>query len=129
MIPSRRWARLGAAGAGLAFLTLSLVPSAFAHALLKKAAPAAGVVVSTSPSEIRLTFSEGVEPRFSGMTLTMQTGAAAPLGKPAVDPKDDKTLVAPVSEPLKPGAYTVHWHVVAADTHKTQGSFQFTIRP
>lgn len=129
MISSPRWARLGAAGIALALLAPSLVSTAAAHALFKKASPPPGGVVSASPSEIRITFSEGVEPRFSVLALTTQTGAAAPLGKPTVDPNDDKTLVAPVSEPLKPGAYTVHWRVVATDTHKTQGSFQFTIRP
>jgi len=129
MTSSPRWARLGAAGMALASLTTALVSSAAAHALLKRAAPPPGGAVSASPSEIRITFSEGVEPRFSAIALTTQTGAAAPLGKPTVDPNDDKTLVAPVSAPLKPGVYTVHWHVVATDTHKTQGSFQFTIRP
>jgi methionine-rich copper-binding protein CopC len=38
-------------------------------------------------------------------------------------------LVTPVSAPLKPGVYTVHWHAVSVDTHRTQGSFQFTVRP
>jgi len=129
MISSPRWARLSVAGMALVFLAPSQVSSAAAHALLKKAAPPPGGVVSASPSEIRITFSEGVEPRFSTIALTTQTGAAATLGRPSVDPNDDKTLVAPVAEPLKPGVYIVHWHVVAADTHKTQGSFQFTIRP
>jgi copper resistance protein C len=38
--------------------------SAFAHAQLEKATPAVGGTVA-SASEIRLEFSEGVEPRFS----------------------------------------------------------------
>jgi methionine-rich copper-binding protein CopC len=103
--------------------------SAFAHALLKKATPAVGGTVSASPSEIRITFSEGVEPRFSGIALTNQAGAAVPVGKSGLDPSDSSTLVTPVAQALKPGVYTVNWHAVATDTHRTQGSFQFTVQP
>jgi len=28
-----------------------------------------------------------------------------------------------------PGKYTVTWHALSQDTHKTQGSFSFTITP
>jgi copper resistance protein C len=101
---------------------------ASAHALLKQASPGVGSTVAASPSEIRINFSEGVEPSFSGLTLTSEAGAAVPLGKSHVDPGDDSTLITPVSQPLKPGVYTVKWHAVAVDTHKTQGSFQFTVK-
>nr|WP_280113455.1 copper resistance protein CopC [Methylobacterium nodulans] len=30
---------------------------------------------------------------------------------------------------LPPGIYRVTWHVVSVDTHRTQGSFTFEIRP
>jgi hypothetical protein len=53
----------------------------------------------------------------------------APTGKPSVDPADNSVLVAPVPQALKPGVYTVTWHVVSVDTHKTQGSFNFTVAP
>jgi copper resistance protein C len=43
--------------------------AAFAHAQLQKAAPAVGGTVSASPTEIRLKFSEVIEPRFSGIAL------------------------------------------------------------
>lgn len=108
---------------------LTAAAPAFAHALLKKATPAVGGAVSASPSEIRITFSEGVEPNFSGLILTSQAGGSIPVGKSSVDPSDNTTLVTPVSQPLKPGVYTVSWHAVAVDTHKTQGSFQFTVKP
>ena len=42
---------------------------AFAHAQLEKATPAVGGTVA-SPSEIRLEFSEGVEPKFSKISAT-----------------------------------------------------------
>ncbi len=100
--------------------------SAFAHAQLQKATPPVGGTVS-SPSEIRLEFSEGVEPKFSGLTLTGAGGAAA-LGAPAVEAGHQNVLIVPIAKPLAPGAYTVHWHAVSVDTHHTQGTFEFTVK-
>jgi copper resistance protein C len=113
--------------ASLAFAVVASTASA--HALLKKAVPAVGGTVSGSPKEIRITFSEGVEPRFSAITLANEAGAAAPIGKPNVDPADNSVLIAPVPQALKPGVYTVTWRVVSIDTHKTQGTFNFTVAP
>ena len=49
--------------------------SAFAHAQLEKATPPVGGTVA-SASEIRLEFSEGVELKFTKVTLTGPGGAA-----------------------------------------------------
>jgi len=102
--------------------------AAHAHAQLEKATPAVGSTVA-SPSEIRLKFSEGVEPRFSTVALSSEGGTAAPLGPPSVDPADNSVLIAKVAKMLAPGVYTVTWRAVSVDTHKTQGSFDFTVKP
>jgi methionine-rich copper-binding protein CopC len=102
--------------------------AAFAHAQLVKAAPAVGSTV-TSASEIRLTFSEGVEPRFSKIALTAAGGAAIMLGAAKIEPGDATVFVAPIAKPLPPGVYTVHWSAVSTDTHHTQGDFSFTVKP
>ena len=115
-----------AIAAALAFVFAA--PAAFAHAQLEKATPAVGGAV-TSPAEIRLKFSEGVEWRFSGIALTAEGGAAVPLGKPSVDPADSSVLIVKVGKALPPGLYTVTWHAVSVDTHHTQGDFQFTVKP
>ncbi|MGD0183758.1 MAG: copper homeostasis periplasmic binding protein CopC [Roseiarcus sp.] len=120
---SRSFLRLGAF---LAFVLAAGV--AFAHAQLDKAVPPVGGTV-TSPNEIRLKFTEGVEPRFSGIALAGEGGAAVPLGAPGVDPADNSVLIAKVAKTLPPGVYTVTWHAVSVDTHKTQGSFSFTVKP
>jgi copper resistance protein C len=102
--------------------------TALAHAHLKTATPAAGGTVTASPSEIRLQFSEAIETNFSGITLsrgnnTILTGAAAS------DPGDNTILILPIGTPLAAGVYKVNWHAVSSDTHKTQGSFTFEVRP
>jgi methionine-rich copper-binding protein CopC len=102
--------------------------NALAHARLKKADPPAGGAVSTSPNEIRLQFSEGVEPKFSGIALT-RDGEAVQTGAATIDTKDRNTLIVPVMAPLPAGPYTVNWHAVSSDTHKTEGSFTFEVRP
>jgi methionine-rich copper-binding protein CopC len=112
-----------------ALLAVALTPAAaFAHAQLEKAVPAVGATVA-SPNEIRLKFSEGVEPRFSGVTLAAEGGAAVPLGPPGVDPADNSVLIVKIAKPLAPGVYTVTWRAVSVDTHKTQGAFSFTVKP
>jgi methionine-rich copper-binding protein CopC len=35
----------------------------------------------------------------------------------------------PIAKPLSAGAYTVHWQAVSVDTHHTQGTFEFTVKP
>ena len=91
--------------------------------------PPAGGTVASSPSEIRLTFSEGVEPALSGIVLTDAAGKKVATGKPAADPKDKAELVVPLPQPLAPGTYKVAWHAVSVDTHKTEGTFSFTVKP
>ena len=102
--------------------------AAVAHAFLNQAVPPVGGTVAASPPEIRLYFSEAIEPRFSGIDLTTGDGRAIATGAAAVDPGNDKQLVLLVP-PLTPGRYRVHWHVVSVDTHRTEGEYSFTVEP
>ncbi len=111
-----------AASLAFAFATTQ----AFAHAQLESSTPPVGGIVA-SPGEIRLVFSEGVEPKFTGLTLTGPGGAAA-LGAPSVEAGHPEVLIVPVKGALAPGAYTVKWRAVSVDTHHTQGTFEFTVK-
>jgi methionine-rich copper-binding protein CopC len=106
-------------------LALSGAP-AFAHALLTSASPPVGGTVS-APSQITIHFSEGIEPKFSGVALTGPKGAV-PVGRAAVAPGDNATMVVKIGRKLTPGDYTVKWHAVSVDTHHTQGHFDFTVK-
>ncbi len=107
-------------------IAVSGAGSAFAHAQLESASPPVGGTVAP-PSEIRITFSEGVEPKFSGIALSGAKGAV-PVGKAGVAPGDNKTLMVHIGQKLVPGTYTVKWHAVSVDTHHTQGDFDFTVK-
>jgi copper resistance protein C len=114
-----------ATAASLAFLCTA--SAAFAHAQLQKAAPPVGGTVA-SASEIRLTFSEGVEPKFSKVSVT-GPGGAVPLGPAKTESANQAVLIVPIAKPLSAGAYKVHWQAVSVDTHHTQGTFEFTVKP
>jgi methionine-rich copper-binding protein CopC len=101
---------------------------ALGHAFLNQAVPPVDGTVTTSLKEIRLTFSEGVEPRFSGIELATSDGRAIATGPAIRDLGDDKQLVLPVP-PLAPGRYKVSWHVVSVDTHRTEGAYSFAVAP
>ena len=99
---------------------------AYAHAQLQAADPGAGATVA-SPKEIRITFSETVVPRFSGIELKDQSGRLIATGKSESDAADKKILVVPVNEQLAPGEYKVEWHAVSEDTHRIKGSYSFSV--
>ena len=101
-------------------------PAAFAHAMLESASPPVGGTVA-APSEIRITFSEGIEPKFSGVALS-GPGGAVPVGHASTAPGDAKVLVVKIGKTLAAGTYTVKWHAVSVDTHHTQGDFDFTVK-
>jgi methionine-rich copper-binding protein CopC len=101
---------------------------AFAHAMLVDAMPAVGGEAHAPVAEIRLRFTEGIEPVFSGIDLAAADGTPVPVTV-ALDPADDKTLIATPAHPLAPNDYRLQWHVVSVDTHRTQGSFGFTVKP
>ena len=101
--------------------------AAFAHAFLDRASPAVGSELSGSPPALSLTYTEPVEPLFSTVRVTDSIGARVDVGKPA--PKEDGRVLQVELKPLKPGVYSVEWHVTSVDTHKTEGHFTFTVKP
>lgn len=117
--------RIHALGAGLvAALTLN-APAALAHAHLTASTPAAEAVVA-APKTLSLTFSEALEPKFSGLTLAAPGGGGVPLSVSASE--DRRTLVATPAKPLAPGVYKAVWHAVAKDGHPMEGGYSFTVR-
>jgi copper resistance protein C len=103
--------------------------AALAHPKLVKSDPAANAVVSAGPKELRLSFNEELVPKFSSADVKDQKGQKVEVGTAAADPSDKKQLVVPLTKPLAAGTYKVDWHAVAADTHRVQGSYSFTVKP
>ncbi len=90
--------------------------------------PGAGETVPVAPTEIRLVFSEPVEPRYTSLDLLDPVGKAILVGAGAPDPADPRVLVAPIPDgtSLADGVYTVNWRALsAADGHATDGFVTF----
>jgi len=105
---------------------------AFAHAHLLSEVPAAedATAAATAPvgpvTEFRLSFSEGLNLAFSKAKVTDAAGKAVE-GSAALDPKDGKVLVVTFKSALPAGEYTVDWTAVAADGHKTAGTYKVKV--
>ena len=112
-----------------ALLMASLAPNggALAHAMLSQAVPAVGSTVPTSPGKIVLSFTESLEPAFSGIEVRDAAGQRVDSGKATLGASKNQLQV-PLKR-LTPGTYTVIWHVLSVDTHKTEGNFTFKIGP
>ncbi|HEY1544296.1 MAG TPA: copper resistance protein CopC [Xanthobacteraceae bacterium] len=101
-------------------------PSAVAHAFLDHASPRVGSTVTAAPNEVRLWFTQSLEPQFSGAILRSSTGAE--LGHGTVIGGDAKQIVIHVHA-LPPGKYHVTWKALSVDTHRTEGNFSFEVKP
>jgi methionine-rich copper-binding protein CopC len=108
-----------------AVATLALAGAAEAHAHLVASTPAANAS-GAAPSQIDLKFSEAPLAKFSGIEVSDATGGAVAVK--SLKAADAKEMTFAPTAPLKPGVYSVKWHAVTADTHRTQGAFTFTVR-
>ena len=121
----KTFTRFGARVALGAALAGALSVSAFAHAKLVSADPAAGGVAK-APSMLHLAFSEEIAGKLSGAKVTDAAGkpvAAAPATA------EGKTLTVALKAPLTAGTYKVDWRAVASDDgHKTSGTYSFTVK-
>lgn len=106
----------------LAVLLLTPLSAAVAHAMLDHADPRVGSTVTTPPKELALWFTEKLEPAFSTAEVHNAQGTVL-SGKARVS---GEQLRVPL-KPLPPGTYLVKWRVLSVDTHRTQGSFTFTV--
>jgi methionine-rich copper-binding protein CopC len=110
----------------VAIAFLALQSPAWAHAFLDHAEPKVGCTVGSAPKEMKLWFTQELEPAFSSLAVQDAQGKEVDKKDAHLDAKD-KTLFLVSLPPLPAGTYTVIWHVVSVDTHKTQGRFEFTI--
>ena len=101
---------------------------AAAHPHLRAAQPAPGGR-ARAVREIRLHFSEALEPVLS--TIRLEAGTGEPVVEPVatVASADPRTLVLRLQRKLAAGRYQVHWAAVGVDGHRTHGGYSFTASP
>ena len=131
----RPWPRLGGLAGVLALVAVLMAPAwpggegvrVTAHAQLVASSPGAGTVVPASPEELRLVFSEPLEPQATSLDVVDESGSTVLSRSGEIDPEDPFALV--VRSPgLEEGTYTVTWRTLsAADGHTAEGFLSFAV--
>ena len=109
-------------------LSGTAVTHAHAHAFLDHAEPAVGSKLKEKPHEVRIWFTEPVQPALSAIKVF-------DVKEKQVDKKDmhsdsrNKALLQVSLPSLGPGIYKVRWRVVSVDSHTTSGDFTFRVVP
>lgn len=108
---------------GVATLGLT-VPAAQAHSELDSSSPAHGAVLGSAPPTLRMSFTEGILPRFSSIILTVQH--RAPRALPVA--VHEQTMTAAVPSGLPAGQWVATYRAVSVDGHSISGTVSFTVR-
>lgn len=111
--------------ATIASALIFVVPAAYAHTHPKEMMPAADSTVS-SPAMVMIHFTEALEPKFSSITVADAAGHTVNKA-PSVCASDNMSMSVPLPT-LAPGVYTVNWVGVATDTHRSNGTYKFTVK-
>jgi methionine-rich copper-binding protein CopC len=107
-------------------LFAAAIASAYAHDTVETTSPKNGATLNTPPSEIRLKFSEPLEPMFTSVKLFSSSGQEVATAEKARI-EDGKTVVLPLPT-LAPGTYKAQWMSVGHDGHHVHGELTFTVK-
>ncbi len=119
-----RSARLGL----IVVLALAAAAPAWGHAFLDRAEPRVGSTVKSAPAQVRVWFTQNLEPAFSTLEVVNERGERVDKGPAQPDPENPAVLHVPL-KPVGAGTYRVRWRVLSIDTHVTEGDFTFRVGP
>jgi methionine-rich copper-binding protein CopC len=104
---------------------VACVSAASAHSFPESESPSAGETINAPPSQITIKYDAPIEKLFASLEVLDDAGQNRAAGPPGVSPDGWKLSVN--LDKLKPGDYTVKWHVVCIDSHRTEGSYSFSV--
>jgi methionine-rich copper-binding protein CopC len=114
-------------GPALALVTWALTPSiAAGHAVLQRAEPRVESRLKRAPEEVKLYFSERLEPAYSSLRVLNDRDAQVDRRDSHVD-RSNPALLRATLPPLPSGRYKVVWRVLSIDADVTEGNFTFRI--
>jgi copper resistance protein C len=116
--------RLVAAASAATILAVLAGGPALAHNSLVEAVPKKDAVLKKAPAEVRLTFLQKLDARFTTIVVTDAGKQKVPTGEPEAE---GKTGTVTFAGELPNGDYTVAYRVVSSDGHPVQGSYKFTL--
>ena len=96
------------------------------HAVLQRAEPRVESKLRRSPEEVKLYFSEQIEPAYSSIRVLDDRGVQVDRRDSHVD-RANSALLRATLPPLPRGTYTVRWRVLSIDADATEGGFTFRI--
>ena len=120
---------LGKALALTALASLAAMTHAWAHAFIDHTEPLVGGTVKQVPTEVRLWYTQGLEPAFSRVQVFDAAGKEVDKKDIHLDPKNNHLMIVSLPAGLGAGTYKVVWRVVSVDTHTTEGAFKFQVQP
>ncbi len=129
---NRRFQASNTSSKGLALAVLPgllALTHARAHAFLDHTNPLVGSAVKQAPADVRLWYTQGLEPAFSRVQVFDAAGKEVDEKDVHLDAKNNHLLVVSLPAGLGAGTYKVVWRVVSVDTHPTEGSFKFRVEP
>lgn len=116
-------ARLAQVGI-VALALLGVARVALAHAIVLEESPAPNSVVKGPNVPLKLRFNVRIDAPRSRLFLLLPDGSTREL---KVKPQPAPDVLAADAEGLAVGAYKLHWLVLAADGHITQGDILFSV--
>src|SRR5216683_7237463 len=109
-------------------LALVLPGTSEAHAILLRSDPAQDAVLSTPPSQVRMWFTEALNPAASTAAVVNEANQRVDKRDAFVSPNDATEMDVSLPPNLSPGVYVVVWRTDSADDgHILVGSFLFTL--
>lgn len=118
-----RWTRVA-----FLFLTtvvsLWMVASVAAHAVLVESSPALKSSVNSPNVSLKLRFNVRIDAARSRLTLLDPDGSSQTL---EIGKQGEPNTISAEAKALRPGTYRLRWQVLASDGHITRGEIPFTV--
>lgn len=100
--------------------------TAAGHAMLQRTEPRVESRVKRSPDEVKLYFTEPLEPAYSWVHVVNDRGGQVDRGDGRVD-RSNPLLLRVTLPALPSGTYRVRWRVLSIDADVTEGGFTFRV--
>jgi len=110
----------------IAFALFGIASVSWAHAFLDHAEPAVGSQVHDPPAQVKIWFTERLEPALSRIQVFDIANSEVDKRNVHIDGSNPALLEVGLPA-LKPGKYKVVWRAVSVDTHVTTGNFTFEV--
>lgn len=107
----------------LGWLAFTASPAS-AHPYYLSSTPSANAVVSTAPSSITISYTEGLDYTYCHVSLVSPAGKTLTTKRVPAPGASELKVIPP---PLGKGTYAVEWTAIGDDGHVVQGTFGFSV--